>query len=122
MIIGEDIAWLSVPFSAVPDEANPDTAVDSIPGCLETPCDMGFAPSDIRVVANVDFLSENPAAAVLFESVKIPLADIAAQNVLLAGGENSDEEIRRHAQEWIEANRDIVDPWLEAARSAGQRQ
>ena len=77
---------------------------------------------DIRVVANIEFLSENPAAAELFELVEIPLADIAAQNELLAGGENSDEEIRRHAQEWIEANRDIVDPWLEAARLAADLQ
>lgn len=28
----------------------------------------------------------------------------------VAGGENSDGNIHRHAQEWLEANRDIVDP------------
>ncbi len=73
-------------------------------------------------MANIDFLSENPSAATLFELVEIPLEDIANQNVLLAAGQNSDEDIRRHAREWIEANRDIVDPWLEAARSAAQGQ
>lgn len=40
----------------------------------------------------------------------------------VAGSENSYKEIRRHAQEWIQTNRDIVDPWLEAARSVAQRQ
>ncbi len=120
MAIGEDIAWLSTPFSTQPGEEFVDTAVDSIRGCLETPCDMGFAPSDIRVVANVDFLSENPTAAKLFELVEIPLEDIAAQNVLIFNGENTDKDIRRHAQEWIEANRSQVDGWLEAARAAAE--
>jgi ABC-type proline/glycine betaine transport system substrate-binding protein len=40
----------------------------------------------------------------------------------VAGGENNVEEVRRHAQEWIEVNRDMVNPWLEATRSAAQRQ
>jgi glycine betaine/proline transport system substrate-binding protein len=119
MVIDEDINWLSVPFSALPDDSSANTAVTSIPGCLEIPCDMGFAPSDIRISANIDFLKENPAAAQLFEVVEIPLDDIAAQNVLMADGENTPEDIRQHALEWIEANRNQVNIWLEAARSAG---
>jgi len=102
MVIDEDINWLSVPFSALPDEALANTAVTSIPGCLEIPCDMGFAPSDIRISANIDFLKENPAAQELFELVELPLDDIAAQNVLMADG-----------------NRNQVSIWLEAARGAG---
>ena len=112
--------WLDVPFSAVPDDPNANTEVATVAGCLETPCDMGFAPNDIRVVANSNFLAQNPAAAALFEAVEIPLADIAAQNVLMAAGENSEEDIRRHADEWIEANREQVDLWLDAARSAAK--
>jgi glycine betaine/proline transport system substrate-binding protein len=34
----------------------------------------------------------------------------------MRGGENSEEDIRRHAEEWIESNRDQVDQWLAAAR------
>jgi glycine betaine/proline transport system substrate-binding protein len=120
MVIDEDIVWLSVPFSTQPEKEFSDTAVDNIPGCLETPCDMGFESSDIRVAANVEFLNENPAAATLFELVEIPLDIIAAQNVLMADGENTDEEIRRHALEWIETNRSLVDGWLSAARAAAQ--
>lgn len=62
--------------------------------------------------------------------------DMAVENLILqflrylgirkahyvADSEHSEEDIRRHAQEWIEANRDTVDPWLEAARSAARRQ
>jgi glycine betaine/proline transport system substrate-binding protein len=120
MAPGEDVMWLGVPFSALSAEPNPETEASSILGCLENPCNMGFEPSDIRVVANSKFLGENPAAATLFELVEIPLADIANQNVRMSDGENSEEEIRFHAEEWIEANREQVDLWLEAARSAAQ--
>jgi len=120
MMPGEDVMWLGVPFSASLDDPGPDTEVVTIPGCLEDPCSMGFDPSDIRVVANSQFLAENPAAADLFELVEIPLADIANQNVRMSAGENSEEEIRFHAEEWIEANREQVDLWLEAARLVAQ--
>jgi glycine betaine/proline transport system substrate-binding protein len=71
-------------------------------------------------VANVEFLGANPAAATLLELAEIPLEDIAAQNVRMRAGESSEEEIHRHAEEWIEANREQVDGWLAAARAAAQ--
>jgi glycine betaine/proline transport system substrate-binding protein len=120
LIIGGDVMWLSVPFSSWPDDPEADTEVESLAGCLETPCNTGFAPSDIRVVANVEFLEVNPAAATLFELAEIPLKEIAAQNVRMRAGESSEEEIRRHAEAWIEANREQVDQWLAAAHDAAQ--
>lgn len=120
LLIGEDVLWLGVPFSALPDDPNADTAAESLSGCLETPCDTGFGMNDIRVVANVEFLEENPAAARLFELVEIPLDDIAAQNALMAAGEDSKADIRRHAETWIATHRDQVDQWLDAARAAAK--
>jgi glycine betaine/proline transport system substrate-binding protein len=120
LVIGQDVMWLGVPFTSWPDAPEVDTEVESVPGCLETPCNMGFAPSDIRVVANVEFLEANPAAATLFELVKIPLEDIAAQNVRMRAGETRSEDLRRHAEAWIQANREQVDGWLAAAREAAQ--
>ena len=38
----------------------------------------------------------------------------------VAGGEVSDEDTRRHAQEWIEANRSQVNGWLDTAQSAAK--
>ena len=116
LAIDEDINWLSVLFSTQPDQESSDTAVASITGCLETPCDLGFESSDISVAANIDFLGANAAATRLFRVVEIPLEDIAAQNVLMANGENTDEDIRRHAQEWLEINRSQVDVWVNSAR------
>ena len=118
--IGEDVMWLNVPFSSLPDDSDAFTQLESMPGCLETPCNLGFQFSDIRVVANVDFLSDNPAAAKLFELVEIPLVDIAAQNAKMHTGEDSKDDIRSHAAAWIEANRELVDKWLAVARTTAK--
>lgn len=107
---GEEVVWITVPGS----EESPD-----IPGCVENPCAMGFEANDLRVVANSDFLAANPAVAALLEAVEIPLGDIAAQNQLLFEGEDGPDDIARHAAEWIESNRDLVDGWLDEARGAG---
>jgi glycine betaine/proline transport system substrate-binding protein len=56
LLIGEDVLWLGVPFSVLPDDPDADTAAEVLFGCLETPCDTGFGVNDIRVVANVEFL------------------------------------------------------------------
>jgi glycine betaine/proline transport system substrate-binding protein len=118
--IGEDVIWLSVPHSSLPDNPAALTETESMPGCLEMPCNLGFEFSDIRVVANIEFLKNNPAAAKLFELAEIPLEDIAAQNASMHAGEDSPEEIQHHAEEWIAANRDLVDGWLSEAITAAQ--
>lgn len=118
--IGEDVMWLSVPHSSHPDNPAAFTEIDSLAGCLETPCNLGYEFSDIRVVANIDFLKNNPVAAKLFELAEIPLDDIAAQNASMHAGENSPDDILRHAEEWIAANRDLVDVWLSEAGSAAR--
>jgi glycine betaine/proline transport system substrate-binding protein len=116
--VGEDVMWLSVPFSSVPDDIYAMTELESMTGCLEIPCNLGYPFSDIRVVANVNFLANNPAAAKLFELVEIPLDEIAAQNGKMRSGEDSADDIRRHAEEWVEMNRSQIDNWLDEARAA----
>ena len=107
-------------FSALPDDPAADTLAGQIAGCRESPCDLGFGANGIRAVGNVEFQAANPSAARLFEVVAIPLENIAAQNVRLAGGPDGDAEIARHAEEWIEAHRDLADEWLNAARAAAE--
>ena len=79
---------------------------------------MGFPGNDINVVANNQFLSNNPAAAKLFEVMAIPLDDILTQNNRMNNGENTDEDVNNHASEWIASNRFLFDSWLEQARQA----
>ena len=86
--------------------------------CTNDPCNL-LITADIQVTANNEFLGENPAAAKLLELVEISVVDIALQNARYdTGGENTTEDVNRHADDWIDANRDIVDGWLDEARKA----
>jgi glycine betaine/proline transport system substrate-binding protein len=106
LALGEEVVWLDTPeLEGV--EALPDVA-----GCTANPCQMGFTGNDIRAVGNTEFLIANPAVAALLSVVEIPLEDIAAQNVLMTEGEDSDEDIQDQAAEWIDDNREAVDEWL----------
>jgi glycine betaine/proline transport system substrate-binding protein len=94
-----------------------ETVLTGIKGCVADPCTLGFPRNDIRAVANTEFLRANPAVRSLLEQVTIPLEDIAAQNARMLAGEGAAADIRRHAQEWIEANADRVSAWLATAQA-----
>ena len=89
--------------------------MEGVEGCIADPCTLGFPANDINPVANTAFLDENPAVRALLEEVEIPLADIFAQNAAMNNGE---DDIEAQAATWIEDNRDMVDGWLETARSS----
>ncbi len=121
LVPDEDVVWIEVPFPSLPDDQadfEDATVLDGVLGCVSDPCEMGFPGNDMTIVANSAWLSENPALERLLSLVEIPLLDIAEQNALMIDGEDSDEDILRHADEWIEANRDLVDSWLEEAMAA----
>lgn len=115
LVPGRNAYWLAVPRTVFGEQS-----AAAIPEnqCPHQPCTMGFTPADIAVVANNDFLAANPAAAALFEGFRIDVLDVALQNVRLRGGEDSEEDIAAHAAAWIIDNRDTVDRWLAAARTA----
>lgn len=117
LVPGEDVVWLGIGDAELPE--GQEGAAELPEGeCAADPCEMGFVPADIRVVANGDFLSENAAAEALFEAVEIPADDIYAQNLEMNDGADTQDDIESQAQQWIEDNRDMVDEWLEQARSA----
>lgn len=112
LVPGQDVEWLAVPYSSLPDGATAETTFGGK--------DLGFAVDSIRVVATDEFLEANPAAAKLFELASIGINDISIQNKKIADGEDSSEDIDRHVAEWIGANRAEYDGWLAAAREAAQ--
>jgi glycine betaine/proline transport system substrate-binding protein len=123
LIADEDVVWLEVPFSTLPGDtftSTDTTSVEDLEGCAANPCNIGYPPNDIRVVANTVFLHEHPQAEQLFKLVTIPLADINEQNRKWFEGENSLTDIREHAEDWIAENRDEVDSWLEEARNTSE--
>jgi glycine betaine/proline transport system substrate-binding protein len=110
---GKDVTWLQAP-----SPTGTDTKVAGLEGCAGNPCETGFVPSSIRIVANKEFLKQNPAAGRLFELVRINPKDIFDQNLKMRRGENTAANVEKHAKQWIEANKAEVDRWLAEARSA----
>jgi glycine betaine/proline transport system substrate-binding protein len=118
---GEDVVWLQVQEAALPEDQQSMVdaiSVADVTGCADDPCNMGWPANDIRVVANDEFLAENPALAKLFEVMSIPLEDIFAQNAKMYEGESRPDDLERHADEWLTANAELVDGWLSEATAA----
>ncbi|EGB14531.1 Substrate-binding region of ABC-type glycine betaine transport system [Pseudodesulfovibrio mercurii] len=120
---GKDVVWINVP-EIKPTEAQAANAdrmtVSGVEGAVSDPLKAGFVVSDIRAVANKQFLEKNPAAARFLELFTLPLADISAQNTRMNQGEKSDKDIEKHAEEWIANNKATWDGWLQAAREAAK--
>jgi len=121
LVPGKDVMWINVPEIKPLESQMPGKdrmTVSGIEGSVTDPLKAGFVVSDIQVVANKKFLNENPAAKKFFEVFTLPLADISAQNTKMQDGEKSQDDIERHAQEWIKANQEKWNGWLDAARKA----
>ncbi len=127
LVPGENVLWLSLgDHDHVIDGSTEGgfdfSYADAAPfgdRCSGEPCWIGWEVADIQVTANADFAESNPVATALFEVVELTIDDIAAENVRYDAGENTEEDVRRHATEWIADHRPLVDDWLAAARSAG---
>lgn len=78
---------------------------------------LGIAVDRIRIIANNNFLADNPAAKRLFELISISIEDVNAQQKLVQDGETNAKDIRRHAEEWVKTNQEKFDSWLEEARA-----
>lgn len=111
---GEDVVWLQVPHSALPgDQSGIDTQ-------LPNGKNYGFIPNHQRIVANRQFIEANPAAARLFELMRLPVADINAQNLAMRDGQNQPSDVQRHADGWIRAHQRTFDGWIQQALAAAR--
>lgn len=99
--VGKDVVWLEVPEDAE------TTDLEGI--------NLGFPKDSIRILASRQFAEANPAAKGFFELVRVPIEDVNAEQKLVMRGENKMEDIRRHALNWVEENRDLFDSWLREA-------
>jgi len=110
---GHEVVWLNVPFTSLPDERakDEDTTVEGLGN-------LGFAVNDVVVIGNTKFFDANPAAKKYLELMVVPIDAVNSQNMKMAEGEDSDEDIRRHAAEWIAANQADFDSWVAQAMVA----
>lgn len=112
LVPGNDVVWLEVPFSALPDNRMVDTT-------LANGKNYGFEINNQNIVANQQFCAAHPDAAKLFAVMQIPARDISAQNLKMRErGEGSWQACEQHAEAWIKAHQQIFDGWLDAARAA----
>ncbi|GLR45306.1 glycine betaine ABC transporter substrate-binding protein [Mesorhizobium amorphae] len=112
---GQEVVWLTVPFTALPDEqTGADTVVPGIGN-------MGFSVNSHHVFANTAFLEKNPAANKWFEQVTIPIQDIDDENLLIHKGEKTNEEIHGHAEAWKKAHLDQWNAWIAQAKQAAAK-
>ncbi|WP_416260798.1 glycine betaine/L-proline ABC transporter substrate-binding protein ProX [Gibbsiella quercinecans] len=114
LVPGRDVVWLTVPFSSGPGSLkNTDTT-------LPNGKNYGFSVNNEHIVANKQWAAANPAAAKLFAIMKLPLADVNAQNLRMHNGENSSADIQRHVDGWIHAHQATFDGWVKTAAAAAK--
>ena len=133
---GDNVYWIGV--NEILDDSNPANqeggddhdqtgadgrggyaaiGADQCPAAADHPeglCPIGWIAADILVTANNDFLAANPAAAALFEAVKLSVIDVSLANVEQAGGAAPTDL----ATQWIADNRGLADEWIAAALAA----
>ncbi|MCF8002907.1 MAG: glycine betaine/L-proline ABC transporter substrate-binding protein ProX [Chromatiaceae bacterium] len=114
LVPGDDVTWLQVPFSSLPGER------EDVDTALSDGSNYGFQANVQRIIANKEWAEANPAAAKLFAVMEVSSNDISAQNLRMRDGEDSEKDIKRHAEAWIEANQATYDSWLEQARAAAE--
>lgn len=69
-----------------------------------------------EIVVTNDFLAQNPAAAKLFELVRLDAETMAMFNKKMIAGKSSTADIAAHLDAWISTHREIYNYWLIAAR------
>ena len=102
---GKDVVWLQVPFSPSLRRA-------------ERYRHQTAERHELRLPGEYDAYrrqqspgGENPAAAKLFSVMKLPLADINAQNAMMHAGKSSEADVKGHVDGWIKAHQQQFDGW-----------
>lgn len=114
LVPSRDVTWLKVPFSALPGGmAGRSTE-------LPDGSNYGFEVNKQRIVANLEFAQKNPAAARLFEIMKLSSNDISLQNRRMRDGEKSLRDIERHVDAWISGHQKTFNSWIAEAQKAAQ--
>ncbi|NER00575.1 MAG: glycine betaine/L-proline ABC transporter substrate-binding protein ProX [Cyanothece sp. SIO2G6] len=110
---GQEIVPLEVPFTSLPGDlqamTEADTTIDNK--------NLGFPVAEQMLLANQQFVDDNPVAKRWFELVKIPVEAMNAVSLQIQDGENTPEDVRRHAEDWVAENQTLFDNWLNQARS-----
>ena len=114
LVPGKNVVWLQVPFSSLPGEQK------GIDTRLPNGQNYGFVVNTQKILANRAFVEQHPDARQLFSEMKLPVADINAQNKAMHDGANKPADIERHVDGWIKAHQATWNQWLSNARAAAR--
>ncbi|WP_034949983.1 glycine betaine/L-proline ABC transporter substrate-binding protein ProX [Erwinia oleae] len=114
LVPGRDVVWLQVPFTSMPGEQK------NVETKLPNGANYGFPVNSMHIVANKAWTEKNPAAAKLFSEMKLPIADINAQNSRMHQGQSSEDAINAHVDGWIKAHQAEFDGWIKDAMAAAK--
>lgn len=114
LVPGRDVVWLQVPFTSMPG------AQKDVETKLPNGANYGFPVNTMHIVANKAWAEKNPAAAKLFSEMKLPIADINAQNSRMHEGQSSEADINAHVDGWIKAHQAQFDGWVKDAMAAAK--
>lgn len=118
LLPGQDLVWLELRNPTLPpDQLEQYEPLAGIDGCAN-PCEIGWLPTTYYIGVSEVWAQENPAAVAFFERIKMKLEDRVWQNRLMKEGEDSDEDIDRHAMQWIEKHHDEFETWIQEAIDA----
>lgn len=107
----QDVVWLQVSHTSLPNDLGTLTEVDTTVDGKN----LGFPVDQQRFLVNTEFLAANPAAAKFFELARIPAQDINDQNLLIQQGEDTEADIRAHAEVWVAEHEAIFDGWVQSS-------
>jgi glycine betaine/proline transport system substrate-binding protein len=116
LLPGKDLVWLELKTVSLPDNQMAQyKPLPNVDGCASDPCNVGWLPTVYYIGVNKKWAAENPAALTFMKLVKMHFNDRAEQNRKMLNGENREEDIDRHAKEWIKANQAKFDSWIAQA-------
>lgn len=119
---GKDLVWLEFKKVTLPsDQIDKYKPKANVEGCASNPCNLGWLPTVYYIAVNRVWAAENPAAMKFFNEFKMTLEDRAEQNIKMLNGENREEDIRRHARDWITKNQAKFDAWIAGAIATGKK-
>ncbi len=112
--VQKDVVWLEVPFTSYPATAGRVTAENTTVDGKN----YGYPVVHSRAVVNRKFLETNQAAGRFLEMVKISPDDINQESLRVNKGENSGDDVRKHAGEWAQQHDKEFQAWLAEARQS----
>ncbi len=112
--VQKDVVWLEVPFTSFPAKSGSVTAEDTTVDGKN----YGYPVVNVKAVGNRNFLDSHPAVTRFLDSVKISPDDINQESLRNNKGENSQADVRKHAEEWAHRHETELQSWLAEARQA----